>query len=96
VARSLALGEDAPFPSAAASAALPVKAAAGEDFIDAVVAEGLPFVAARARVNEELERRYLERVLAAHNGNVSRAAEASGLARRHFQRLKARMRDGEK
>ena len=96
VARSLALGEDAPFPSAAASAALPVKAAAGEDFIDAVVAEGLPFVAARARVNEEPERRYLERVLAAHNGNVSRAAEASGLARRHFQRLKARMRDGEK
>jgi hypothetical protein len=29
-------------------------------------------------------------VLARHGGNVSRAAEASGVARRHFQRLRTR------
>jgi ActR/RegA family two-component response regulator len=32
----------------------------------------------------------VERMLAKHGGNVSRAAEASGMARRNFQLLRAR------
>ncbi|MBK6694573.1 MAG: sigma 54-dependent Fis family transcriptional regulator [Myxococcales bacterium] len=100
VARALALGEDSVTEDAAA--ALPHDAYASGasasgapsegdgDFLEAVINEDLPFAAARAKINLELERRYVERALTAHNGNVSRAADASGLARRHFQRLKAR------
>jgi hypothetical protein len=52
---------------------------------------GLPYRAARQRVLDELEQRYLERVLAENGGNVMRAAEASGIARRHLQRVKVRV-----
>jgi DNA-binding NtrC family response regulator len=50
----------------------------------------LPLATARERMIAEFERRYVERTLADSGGNVGRAAEASGVARRHFQRLKAR------
>ena len=41
--------------------------------------------------NEQLERRYIERILAVHDGNVTRAAAAAGVARRHFHRLKSKV-----
>jgi two-component system, NtrC family, response regulator HydG len=50
----------------------------------------LPLIQARTRLGEEFDRRYLQRVLAAHDGNVSRAAAASGIARRYFQTLKTK------
>ena len=50
----------------------------------------LPFSQARAQVLAAFERRYVERVLAKHGGNVSRAAAASGIARRYFQILRTR------
>jgi DNA-binding NtrC family response regulator len=59
-----------------------------EDVLDAK----LPFAAARQRALAVFERRYIERVLAEHKGNVSRAAEASGIARRYFQILRAKAR----
>jgi two-component system, NtrC family, response regulator HydG len=89
VARRLALGElaessrrDPPLAEAPASA---------DGVLERIVDLGLSFPAARQRVIEELERRYVERVLAEHDGNVSRAAEASGIARRQFQRVKGRI-----
>jgi hypothetical protein len=39
----------------------------------------------------EFEKRYVERVLAEHGGVVSRAAVASGIARRYFNLIKARI-----
>jgi transcriptional regulator with GAF, ATPase, and Fis domain len=60
------------------------------DVVASVVAEGLPYVQARARVLESFEQRYVERMLENHGGNVMRAAAASGIARRHFQRVKSR------
>jgi hypothetical protein len=45
---------------------------------------------ARQRVIADFERVYVERILAKHGGNVSRAATASGLAHRYFQTLKAK------
>jgi hypothetical protein len=45
---------------------------------------------ARRRLIAEFERRYLEHVLAMHDGNVTRAALASGIALRHFQTINAR------
>ncbi len=60
------------------------------DFLDNVLTLGLPFTEARRRVQDEFEQRYVKHMLTRHGGNVVRAAEASGLARRYFQKLKAR------
>jgi len=83
VAKYLALGDVDP--SGGAEAA-PVE----RDVIEQVLALDLPLIAARERVVRELERRYIERVLASHGGNVSKAAAASGIARRYFQILRAK------
>jgi DNA-binding NtrC family response regulator len=58
---------------------------------DALEAE-VPYAEARRRLLVEFEQRYVERMLAAHHGNVTRAATASGLARRNFQLIRARRR----
>jgi two-component system, NtrC family, response regulator HydG len=94
VARRLALGELAstagvsvPPPSSHAESTTHPS----EGALERIVAMGLSFPSARQRVIEELERRYIEKVLAEHDGNVSRAAEASGIARRQFQRVKSRI-----
>ena len=64
-----------------------------ERVIERVLESNLPLPRARQIVVEHFERRYLERVLAMHNGNVRRAAESSGVARRYFQLLRARIRE---
>jgi DNA-binding NtrC family response regulator len=63
---------------------------AGDDWVEGILARDLPFPRARQEVMDTFERRYIERVLAKHGGNVARAAAASGIARRYFQLLKAR------
>jgi DNA-binding NtrC family response regulator len=60
------------------------------DLIDAVLQKGLAFSRAREVVTTEFEQRYLEHMLKLHNGNVSRAAAASGISRRYFYRLRTR------
>jgi DNA-binding NtrC family response regulator len=40
---------------------------------------------------DEFERRYVERVLAKHGGNVTHAAASSGIARRYFNTIRARL-----
>ena len=95
VARWLALGDLADTMQPAARPEAPSLPAAhgGDAFMQAVLAERLPLAAAREKVVAELERLYIERVLADHGGSVARAAEASGIARRHFQRIKARNKE---
>ena len=51
---------------------------------DAALAE-LPFVEAKRRAVEAFERSYLESALRAHDGNISRAAEAIGMVRQSLQ-----------
>jgi DNA-binding NtrC family response regulator len=83
VARLLALGE----------ASLPMRrslAPPGADFIATVLASKVPLPEARKRVVDELERRYLEQVLAEHGGDVARAANASGIGRRYFNMLRSK------
>lgn len=63
-----------------------------DPFLEDVLAQGLPLVQAREKVVAELERRFVERVLADHGGRVADAASASGLARRYFQRSGAKAR----
>jgi DNA-binding NtrC family response regulator len=85
VARQLALGD-----TASREPLMTRTAAAGEDFIEDLVASGKPLPAARQEVVAELERRYLTRMLELHGGHVGRAAEACGIGRRYFQKIRAK------
>jgi two-component system response regulator HydG len=96
VTRRLALGDLAQLESSLreADVAPPSRPAGpvggGEGALERILAVGYPFPEARRRVIEEFEQRFVERVLAEHGGNVTRAAEASGVARRQLQRVKGR------
>jgi transcriptional regulator with GAF, ATPase, and Fis domain len=61
---------------------------AGRDWLNPLLS--MPFPIARRKTLEEFERRYVEASIAAHGGNVSAAARASGLALRYFRLVKAR------
>lgn len=96
VARRLALGDLAPSalssPSSEGDHSHAVhRVAEGGDAIDAVLALDLPLAETRQRVVDELEQRYVNRLLDQHDGNMARAAAAAGVARRHFRRIKAKV-----
>ena len=94
VARYLALGDladlqtDSDEPDSRAPSVRP-PAPAG-DPIERILSLGLPLADARQKLVEEFEERYVQRILDEHRGNVTRAAAAAGVARRHLQRLKSR------
>ena len=95
VARRIALGELSERPAAPSppSAGAPPAAGPGQpDVVDSILGLGLSLIEARQRLVEEFERRYIERALAQHDGSVSKAASASGIAKRYFQRIKSRGR----
>ena len=88
VARKLSLGDLYPN-----QANLPVVDLSSDTKVfERVFALNLALPEARARVVAEFERYFVERILARHDGNVSHAAAASGIARRYFQILKTRSR----
>jgi DNA-binding NtrC family response regulator len=62
----------------------------GGDSIEEILSRDLPFPRARDCILAEFERRYVQRVLAAHGGSVARAAEASGIGRRYLSTLLSR------
>jgi len=78
-------GEDLP-----TAPAVPRASSPPSDVIEETLALDMPLVRARERVVQDFERRYLERALTKQNGNVLRAAAASGVARRYFQILRAK------
>jgi two-component system response regulator HydG len=92
------VGAAATSPTAAAAApagsapSAPAPSAPSRDVLEDVLTLDLPFPESRQRVMDEFERRYVERVLARHGGSVVRAAEASGIARRYFQIIRARQK----
>lgn len=67
--------------------------AALERAISETIDLDLSFSHARTEFVALFERCYVQRALAAHKGNVSRAAAASGIARRYFHILKQRHKD---
>ncbi len=93
VARQIALGDLADLANLppASPDASPGAGVAPFD-VEGVLALKLPFPEARQRVVDAFQRRYLEYMLAASGGNVPRAAQASGIALRYFQQLRARTR----
>lgn len=90
--RHIAIGAEAALPEDDAALANARREVRDTDFIDRVIARDPVLAAGRAEVVAEYERRFLERVLERHGGNVSRAAAATGVARRHLQRLRAKSR----
>ena len=74
------------------AAAVPQLRTELDDLIGSSIEQGLKFTDARAKVIAEFEKRYVEEILTRHNGNVTHAARASGLAHRYFQLLRARSR----
>jgi two-component system, NtrC family, response regulator HydG len=96
VARRVALGGLEGWGAAASEeedAALSTGSDAPSDgVLERIVSRGLPLNVARQEVLEELERRYVVKVLAEHGGNITHAAAASGIARRQFQRVRRRVR----
>jgi DNA-binding NtrC family response regulator len=94
VARHIALGDDeisrrgTGENRALASTGARAAAGAGDNWLGPLL--DLPFPIARRKTLEEFERRYVEASIAAHGGNVSAAARASGLALRYFRLVKAR------
>jgi DNA-binding NtrC family response regulator len=93
LARHLALGELAHIAQHSGPAGVESELMSAEEEHQDVfeLALSLPLGEARQRVVEEFERRYVERMLESHRGNVTRAAESAGVARRYFQILKARV-----
>jgi DNA-binding NtrC family response regulator len=92
VARHIALGEFAKFERTSTRPPPLEGASSQEDFIDRIVGSGVALPFARQQVMEEFERRYLDAALQRHSGNVTKAAAASGIARRYFHMLKARQK----
>lgn len=95
VARYLALGETFALAPPSSRSVAEGSGSPGADVaatVDHTIAKGLPLVRARQKVIDVFEKRYLEAILARHGGVVTQAAQAAGIARRHFQRLRARPR----
>ena len=88
VARRIAIGDELE-----SSLPAPGTSASGhDDFLERILSMDLAMPHARQLVVEEFEQRYVERAIAAHGGNVSRAAAASGLTRRYFHMLRSKRR----
>jgi DNA-binding NtrC family response regulator len=93
VARQLALGELASTIDRDRATERSARTEAeGVSSIDNLLAMRLPFTEARDRLAAEFERRFVERTLADHGGDIVRAAAASGIGRRYFEKLRARSR----
>lgn len=87
VTRHLALG---PLGKVVATADAPTVAPV---LFERMVEEGLSLPEARARVTGEFERFYVQRSLEKHQGNLTHAAAASGVALRYFRLLRGKHRE---
>jgi two-component system, NtrC family, response regulator HydG len=93
VARRIALGDladDTPGDTSNPAPSGLLAVARRDDPFAKILALDLPLAEARERIVDLFETRYLRHVLEAHSGNVTRAAAAAGVGRRHLQRIKAR------
>ena len=93
IAHRVALGPLARHDTVRRAAGSPMPSGAegvSPDPIEKSIQDELPFHQAKQHVVEAFERRYVEWVLAKHGGNVTKAAAASGLARRYFYVVRSR------
>jgi DNA-binding NtrC family response regulator len=90
IARYLTIGEIGPDVGSPPAPDAQKDGSATADFLETLLDQNLPLIMGRQHVVAEYERRYVERVLAAHGGHVGRASDASGIGRRYFQRIRNR------
>jgi len=94
VARRVALGDWIDEAEAETDAMpAPADVVKGQAALSVPIDLRVPFPMSRRRVVEAFEKAYLSALLLKFDGNVARAAEASGVARRYFRILRARYRD---
>ena len=89
--------EDAPESLAAppvASAGVGTSPAA-DDLVQRLIREAVPFSKARQLAALDFERRYVKSILESFGGNVTKAAQASGIGRRYFHMLLAKIEGSE-
>ncbi len=89
VARQLAAGEPELADVEAENLETETALAEAQAAISEVLRSRLPFSVARLRVLAELQKAYVARALADHDGSVERAAAALGIGRRYFHILKS-------
>jgi transcriptional regulator with GAF, ATPase, and Fis domain len=65
------------------------------DFVARLIKEDVPFSKARQLAALDFERRYVQAVLEKFGGNVTKAAQASGIGRRYFHMLLAKIENKE-
>ncbi len=94
VARVIALGQEGDLLNVTGSSSASRPSESGGDWFESIIEAKMPFPLARRRTLDEFERRYVEHMLAAHEGNVAQAARASGLALRYFRLVRARLHKG--
>jgi hypothetical protein len=58
-----------------------------------LVSKNLGLAEARDKILRELEKRYVERLLGIHEGDVGKAAAASGIGERYLRVIRARLRN---
>lgn len=92
VARAHALGDLHDERPRAVLPPAPPGAAPEGDTVERVLALGLPFADARDRLLDDFERRYVERVFAAADGDLERASAIAGIGKRYLQKLRAKSR----
>ncbi|MBX3210461.1 MAG: sigma 54-interacting transcriptional regulator [Labilithrix sp.] len=86
------IAEDAPESLAAPPAAS--STGPGDDLVERLIRDAVPFSKARQLAALDFERRYLRSILESFGGNVTKAAQASGIGRRYFHMLLAKIEDG--
>jgi transcriptional regulator with PAS, ATPase and Fis domain len=67
---------------------------AGPSLVDELLQQDLSLAQARTLLVADFELKYVQKALGQHNGNVTRAAAASGLTRRYFHMLLAKQKLG--
>jgi DNA-binding NtrC family response regulator len=95
VVRWQALGEmglvEGGAPPAEDAPIAPAPAPPSSDFVTRLIRDDVPFSKARQLAALDFERRYVQAVLEKFGGNVTKAAQASGIGRRYFHMLLAKI-----
>ncbi len=83
-----------PFPPEALNAASPSLVggpAPADDLVQRLIRDAVPFSKARQLAALDFERRYVKSILESFSGNVTKAAQASGIGRRYLHMLLAKI-----
>ncbi len=85
------ISEDPPASLSGAPSLAGTAAAPADDLVQRLIREAVPFSKARQLAALDFERRYVRSILESFSGNVTKAAQASGIGRRYFHMLLAKI-----